>query len=361
MAGPWTISRDRPAVSENGTPEAPGSGDVTAGAELSLDDLLARAGYLTKRSAALIAAARPDAAPHEAPAPPDAGAHHDAEASVADASTSLGTSIPPDAPAAPDAPVLPDAVPDKGRSDRRRRKAARQQRRAARRAARATVSNRRALAVFVTTALVGTALVWTTEHIARITLAARATSARPAPGPLVVPAPTQAGDLPLRAGPIYQAAEKQVLKVFRHRFALAADATDGDVDAASRPGGIYGEPGHIDPATGYTAWILYLGLGTHGTLGDPATTISRLLTALEGTRALTTARRVAAGSTVPVLAGSRGGAAACTVTAMAGVKVAVCGWATQRTAGVLVSPLSAGSTADLAALMLAMRPSLQDA
>jgi hypothetical protein len=61
----------------------------------------------------------------------------------------------------------------------------------------------------------------------------------------------------------------------------------------------------------------------------------------------------------PVLAGHRGGAANCTVAWLASTSVAVCGWATDRTMGVVASPLRDTGVRELAALLLKMRYDLQ--
>ncbi len=194
--------------------------------------------------------------------------------------------------------------------------------------------------------IVAAVLAWTTVTLAQTTLTAKPPNQQPA-GPLADPVPALAGTLPLRPGRIPQKSIRNLVATFRQRF----DGMAAGVPDAVHPGGLYGEPGTIDPATGRTAWIMYLGLGSTRKLGVPAATVNRLMQ-----------RMLGSATTVgpwPVRSGARGGRSECTVAVMGSTKVAVCGWATERTTGALMSPVRDTPASELAVLMVQMRYELQ--
>jgi hypothetical protein len=199
--------------------------------------------------------------------------------------------------------------------------------------------------VLLVALIVASALGWSTVTMAQAMLAAKPQNQQPA-GPLADPPPAAAGTLPLRPGPIPRALGRNVIDTFRHRFA----SISAGVPDAVHPSGLYGEPGTVDPLTGRTAWIMYLGLGSTHRLGVPATTINRLM------------RKLLGNTTVgpwPARSGARGGSSECTVAVMASTKVAVCGWATDQTTGALMSPVRNTTPGELAMLMVQMRYELQ--
>jgi hypothetical protein len=204
-----------------------------------------------------------------------------------------------------------------------------------------------ALALLV---LAATILVWGTVRIAQNSFGHRPLDSA-AGGPLTYPAPRNAGTLPIRDGRIPDASQRKVIAAFRQRFANFEARERAGGAHPIRPAGLYGLPGHIDPATGKPSWVMYLGLGVGRSFGDPADTVTRLMAAVLGP-----------GSMVgpwPVPAGPRGGRAECTIAVLGAVRVSVCGWATVRTVGAIVSPARATPPAELAALMLPMRYNLQ--
>jgi hypothetical protein len=204
----------------------------------------------------------------------------------------------------------------------------------------------RALVLLLVAVLVATVLGWTTITWANLTLRARPAS-QGAAGALADPAPRVAGTLPLRTGTLPAGPVTGIVAAFRQRFA----SMDLGVGHPSYPSGLYGEPGHLDPATGHPAWIMYLGLGSDRPLGPSATTLGRLMSSLLWS----------AGSSPPrqVRSGARGGSSECATAVLAGTKVAVCGWASSRTVGALVSPLYDTTTGELAVLLVQMRFELQ--
>jgi hypothetical protein len=212
--------------------------------------------------------------------------------------------------------------------------------------AKPAISALRALPLLLAATVVATALAWTTVTWAKVALAAKPAGQMPA-GALANPAPRVAGTLPLRDGPLPAGSVSSVVAAFKQRFA----GMDLGVQGAASPSGLYGEPGHLDPATGHTAWIMYLGLGSPRELGPPGTTLSRLMAAILGPASPAAA--------TPVRSGARGGSSACGVTVMAATKVAVCGWASARTVGALVSPLYDTTRGELAVLLVQMRYELQ--
>lgn len=208
-----------------------------------------------------------------------------------------------------------------------------------------------AIALLTFIAIVTVAVTWTTVRIATAAFAAK--PGHPdAAGPLAYPAPRVAGSLPLRDGAVSDAAERAIIAEFKHRFIGAGLAKDERGIHVVRPAGLYGEPGHIDPATGHPAWVMYLGLSAAEPLrSPPATTISRLMTGLLGPGSLV--------GPWPALAGPRRGVAECTVAELGQTPMAVCGWATASTAGAVISPVRDTSVAALARIMVAMRFNLE--
>jgi hypothetical protein len=207
-----------------------------------------------------------------------------------------------------------------------------------------------------------------TYHISERAVTASQLAARRVGGPLVIPAPRIAGGFPRRFGAISDPAVLAIVREFRQRFeATGTDLVAGARTApgppapgsatsardirTSRTSGLYGEPGHLDPATFRSSWVMYFGLDTTGLLGHPSVTIIRLMKGLLGPGAKV--------GPWPVASGHRGGSANCTVAWLGQTSVSVCGWATDHTVGALVSPVRDTAVRELAVLMVKMRYDLQ--
>jgi hypothetical protein len=185
-------------------------------------------------------------------------------------------------------------------------------------------------------------------------LAVKAFSAAPATpaatgassGLLATPAPAFAATLPRR----YETPANQSILLavaqFRQRFAVLVGGSP-----APYPAALYGEPGRVNPVTGATGWVMYLGYNSRAGLGPPTVTTARLMAGLMG------------GATRPhpwaAAAGPLGGSALCSGAVIGLTPMSVCVWATGQTAGALMAPAAVTTGSELAALMLAMRPSLQ--
>lgn len=210
-------------------------------------------------------------------------------------------------------------------------------------------------------------LVWATVSIAKRGIAGSEAAARRTAGPLVIPAPKLVAGLPRRFGTIGEPGAAPIVADLRQRFGsvgalLVSDAkqaaaagrlpgrTAADITAAWTSG-LYGQPGHFDPATNRPAWVMYLGVDANADLGSPADNIGRLMMGILGPYARIGPWRVRAGH--------RGGAANCTVAWLAKTMVGVCGWASDHTLGAIASPVRATTVAELATLMVRMRYDLQ--
>ena len=213
-----------------------------------------------------------------------------------------------------------------------------------------------------------------TAYIAERAITTSQATARKLAGPLVIPAPRLAGGYPRRFGAITDPAELAIVSQFRQRFGVVSGGLVADARKAAGSGkaagataskngpaaraitadstsGLYGEPGHLDPATYHPSWVMYLGLDASGVLGRPSATIVRLMRGLLGPYAVVGPWRVAPGH--------RGGSANCTVAWLGLTSVSVCGWATGHTIGALVSPVRDTSVGELAKMMIKMRFDLQ--
>jgi hypothetical protein len=210
-------------------------------------------------------------------------------------------------------------------------------------------------------------LVWATVSLAGRGIASGEAAARRTAGPLIIPAPKSVAGLPRRFGTIGEPGAAPIVAALRQRFGsvgsgLVFDTKDA-AEAGKLPGrtakditaawtsGLYGQPGHLDPATTRPAWVMYLGMDATAKLGSPSVTIGRLMTGILGPDSSTAPWRVRAGH--------RGGAANCTVAWLARTLVGVCGWASNHTIGAIASPIRATSVAELATLMVRMRYDLQ--
>jgi hypothetical protein len=210
-------------------------------------------------------------------------------------------------------------------------------------------------------------LVWATVSIAKRGIASSEAAARRTAGPLVIPAPKSVAGLPRRFGTVGEPGAAPIVADLRQRFgsigaALVSDAkhsaaagklpdrSAGDITAAWTSG-LYGQPGHFDPATSRPAWVMYLGLDANANLGSPADNIGRLMMGILG--------RYARIGPWRVRAGHRGGAANCTVAWLGKTMVGVCGWASDHAIGVIASPIRATTVSELATLMVRMRYDLQ--
>ncbi|HEX9031546.1 MAG TPA: hypothetical protein VF834_06845 [Streptosporangiaceae bacterium] len=219
------------------------------------------------------------------------------------------------------------------------------------------VSAPKAIAVLIVITVTCVALTWAAVSVVDRGLAAGNPGSVAIAGPLAAPAPRVAGLFPRRYGKVPDPAEQHLIDEFGARFYVIATgsagspAARGSAASVVRPSGLYGEPGHIDPATGRPAWIMYLGLGSSRMLGAPASTMARLMGSLLGP-----ASQVGYWH---VRAGARGGSTDCTVAVLDQVPVSVCAWTTERTAGAVMSPLRDTTVAELAVIMVTMRYSLQ--
>ncbi len=202
-------------------------------------------------------------------------------------------------------------------------------------------------------------LTWGTVSLAQHGLAAARAAASIRGGPLIAPAPRTAGALPRRFGSTPDPADQLIITQLEQRFAavsarLVAAAGSGRPArpvTAIRPAGLYGEPGHLDPLTSRPSWVMYLGLQSSAALGQPIGVIGSLMLGVLG--------RNSKIGPWPVAAGHRGGQANCTIAWLGRTEVSVCGWATDRTIGLVASPARETSVAQLATLMIPMRYDLQ--
>lgn len=279
-----------------------------------------------------------------------------AGAPVAKSATAPVRTDPPHAPSH----VLPPSAPVRAKSPR------------------APIRARWAVPLLAGMTLVAVLLTWTTIAIATRGVAARQAAGKMTAGPLVIPAPRLAGNLPRRFGPITDPAAEAIVSQFRQRFGVVgAGLLASAKHAAAQPGtgtagttgttgssgatrrqvtaawtsGLYGEPGHIDPTTDRPAWVMYLGLDASAKLGIPSATITRLMTGILGPYAMVGPWRV--------MPGHRGGSANCTVAWLGQTEVDVCGWATDHTIGAVASPARDTSVGELATMMIKMRFDLQ--
>jgi len=210
-------------------------------------------------------------------------------------------------------------------------------------------------------------LIWATVSIAKRGIASSEAAARRTAGPLVIPAPKSVAGLPRRFGTIGEPGAAPIVAELRQRFgSIGAGLVSGAKHAAAAgklPGrtaaditaawtsGLYGQPGHFDPATSRPAWVMYLGVDANADLGSPADNIGRIMMGILGPYARIGPWRVRAGH--------RGGAANCTVAWLANTMVGVCGWASDHTIGAIASPIRATTVSELATLMVRMRYDLQ--
>jgi hypothetical protein len=232
---------------------------------------------------------------------------------------------------------------------------------------RSSIKTRWAATLLALMLLAAAVLVWATISIAKRGVASSEAAARKTAGPLVIPAPKSVAGLPRRFGTIGEPGAAPIVAELRLRFGaigagLVSDAkhaaaagklpgrTAADITAAWTSG-LYGQPGHFDPATSRPAWVMYLGVNANADLGSPADNIGRLMMGILGPYARIGPWRIRAGH--------RGGAANCTVAWLAKTMVGVCGWASDHTIGAIASPIRATTVSELATLMVRMRYDLQ--
>ena len=328
MAGPWTISRDRQ--------DANGGDDLRA--------VISQAG--TRPLRALVTRL-----PGRRPVRPLPFAQHAG-------ALSFPPFTPPASTGQPAAPPPPSPAPHAS-LDRPTEPAARSR-------GRRPVKAAWALTLLIVITAAAVALTWATVSIAERGVAASRAAARRSAGPLVIPAPKTAGGLPLRVGSTTEPGDAAIITELRERFGgvgyrlvLAAKKSaeaSGDAAVAAKitaawTSGLYGQPGHVDPATGKPAWVMYLGLDATAEFGSPADSVGQLMMGILGPSAKIGPWRVNAGH--------RGVAANCTVAWLGQTMVSVCGWATSHTIGALASPVRDTSVAELATLMISMRYELQ--
>lgn len=217
-----------------------------------------------------------------------------------------------------------------------------------------------AIPVLAVMTAVAVLLTWATASLAQGGIAASRASSAISGGRLVAPAPRTAGGLPLRVGTTEDPADHAIISQLERRFAavssqlLAAATAHGTAAGSAAPvrvSGLYGEPGHLDPLTSRPSWIIYLGAGSPARFGQPSVTIGALMMGILG--------KYSKIGPWPVAAGHRGGQANCTVVWLAGTEVSVCGWASDRTIGIVASPARQTSVGELATLLIKMRYGLQ--
>ncbi len=172
-----------------------------------------------------------------------------------------------------------------------------------------------------------------------------ASGAAAAAGPLVVPAPQEADSLPQHYQPLRNEPTIALIAEFVRRFTLYSGSQTG------QPAGLYHEPAIIDQVTDQPGWVQYEGFNSKVDLGTPATTVASLMTDLLANPDPKASWRVPPGP--------RGGSARCAIATVLKTPVSVCAWATDRTAGALLSPLSDTRGNELATLMPLMRMDLQ--
>ncbi len=202
-------------------------------------------------------------------------------------------------------------------------------------------------------------LAWATVSLAQRGVAASTAAGKISGGPLIAPAPRSAGGLPRRFVTTPDPADQLIIRELRQRFSsvtgqllsAARQADRGRPVTAIRPGGLYGQPGHLDPVTSRPSWVIYLGLQSTAALGRPIDTVGTLMLGFLGKDSKI--------GPWPVAAGHRGGQANCTVTWLAATEVSVCGWATDNTVGVVASPTRETSPAEMAMVLIQMRYELQ--
>ena len=206
------------------------------------------------------------------------------------------------------------------------------------------LGTRKAVALLVAMALAGVLLVGVTVRIAARGLAATTAAPLVPAGHLILPAAAVAGGLPRRYRPLINPLDLAEIAQFRQRFIATFGAAAGRYAE-----GLYVEPGRIDLATDTAGWIMYLGMNSAASLGDPASAVSRLVASLAGPSA----------RSWPVPAGPGGGSARCGVGVIGGTQASVCAWATGGVAAALMSPARDTSAAQLEVFLPGMRASLQ--
>jgi len=195
-------------------------------------------------------------------------------------------------------------------------------------------------------ALISTTVVLATKALNAAPATPTAQGAVASSGQLAMPAPAFAATLSRR----YEMPANQSILLavaqFRRRFAVLLGGSP-----AAYPAGLYGEPGRVNPVTGGTGWVMYLGYNSRAGLGAPPATAARLMASLMGGAAKPRPWMTAAG---PL-----GGSALCSGAVIGLTPMSVCVWATEHTAGALIAPAAVTTGGELSALMVAMRPSLQ--
>jgi hypothetical protein len=218
-----------------------------------------------------------------------------------------------------------------------------------------------ALPLLALMAALAVLLAWATISLAQRGVAASAASGKIIGGPLVAPAPRSAGGLPRRFASAPDPADQAIIRQLQQRFdavtgrllSAARRAHGGRTVAAIRPGGLYGQPGHLDPVTSRPSWVLYMGMQSAAGLGRPIDSVGTLMMGFLG--------KYSKIGPWPVATGHRGGQANCTVAWFASTEVSLCGWATANTVGVVASPTRETSVAELSIVLIQMRYDLQRA
>jgi hypothetical protein len=158
---------------------------------------------------------------------------------------------------------------------------------------------------------------------------------------IVNPAPATAGGLIRDVNA--QTAQQHLIHEIRYGLEARFNSTAAGVAT------VYDEPGTTSPDTGLPKQILYVGINSGQT--DPSSTLNQFLhTQANGSTSATYTQ------TSP---GPGGGSAACSVETLSSGQLTLCGWATNTTAGILVSTTTDESATQLAGIMRQMRPSLE--
>lgn len=168
---------------------------------------------------------------------------------------------------------------------------------------------------------------------------------RQPPRHFVDPPPATAGvlrrDYAAEASPQFRAGIAHLKSSFR-----ASGAPPGSSFVAA----IYSETGHLDPLTGAAPQVVFLGVTSGSNISNTSTQLPRLMLQATG-GGQNAAERTAAGP--------GGGVAECASRGTGLAKTSICAWATNRTIGIMFSAGRDLSPAQLAVIMRAARPALE--
>ncbi len=173
----------------------------------------------------------------------------------------------------------------------------------------------------------------------------KATGAAAAAAPLVRPAPGTAGGFRQHYEPLQNVQTIALIAEFERRFRTFSNTTTRE------PAGLYREPATVDLISDQPGWIKYQGYNSAASLGPPALAVGKLISDL--------VESSGPGVSWQVAPGARGGSARCAITTITDIRVSICAWATEHTAGALISPDGDTRGDELAVLLPLMRLDLQ--